>query len=84
LAAEVRPFRTWAEPAWLGQQISQVRSTRVSCPVALRSVARGEIFQLARDVLQHLADLGTVDRDVLDRKLTGLAHEGRRGRERDV
>ena len=77
VAAELGPFLTRAEPTRLRQQISQALSTRASCPLALRSGARGDIFQIARDPLQHLADLGTVNRDVLRGKLTRLAHVDR-------
>ena len=43
------------------------------CFVVGRCASRCQTLDLAGDLLQHLADLGTVSRDVLGLRISGLA-----------
>ena len=73
LAAELCALLVWTEPGGLRQQTCQSLTTRTHWFVVSWCAFSCQILDLAGDLLQYLADLGTVSRDVLVLRISGLA-----------
>jgi hypothetical protein len=73
LAAELRALVAWTEPGGLRQQTGQSLTTRTPWFVVGRCASSCQTLDLTGDLLQHLADLRTVGRDVLGLRISCLA-----------
>ena len=62
----------WTEPGALRQQTCQSLTTRTHWFVVSWCAFSCQTLDLAGDLPQHLADLGTVSRDVLGLRIGGL------------
>ena len=71
LAMELRALLVWTEPGGLRQQTCQSLTTRSHWFIAGRCASSCQTLDLAGDLSQHLADLGTVGRDVLGLTIGG-------------
>ncbi len=72
MAAELRELLAWTEPGGLRQQTCQSLTRRTDWFAVGRCASNCQTLYLAGDFLQHLADLGTVSRDVLGLRIGRL------------